>query len=354
MRRLHQQLESNEQITATLQHTIIQRDREIAELRELVSSKDCKEISQPQFNKGHLLSQATPNLKQQLGLSWEIHHHDLISQCESVSAIVGDKAYFRSGNNIIYEFSSRSQQWSKLPVHPCISFSLVNIENELVTVGGFNGEENWLGQSKGTNKLYSYSQGKWVEKYAPMPTKRWDCSCVYTNLVLIVAGGIRGEDTKVTTVELLNIRSKRWSKVNSLPTPMHCSSVSICGEYIFLHDIFAQPNSKYSVVRISLLSLALSTPKPVIWEDVASLPVQDSTLVTVNGHLLAVGGESTEGDRSNEVRQYNPTADSWQVISRMKVARSECAAALLPDNKLMVAGGVSYEVQDSFELATIL
>ena len=110
---------------------------------------------------------------------------------------------------------------------------------------------------------------------------------------------------------------------------------------------------KYSVVRISSLSLALSTPKPVIWEEVASLPVQCSTLVTVNGHLLAVGGKSTNGERSNEVRQYNPTADSWQVISQMNVARSECAAALLPDNKLMVAGGVSYEDKQSIESATI-
>ena len=38
----------------------------------------------------------------------------------------------------------------------------------------------------------------------------------------------------------------------------------------------------------------------------------------------------------------------------MKVARSECAAALLPNNKLMVAGGVSHEDEEPFELATIL
>ena len=120
--------------------------------------------------------------------------------------MVGEKAYFLSGD--IYEFSSTSQQWNKLPVHPLRHFSLVNVENELVTVGGYNKEENWLGQHNDSNKLYTYFQGKWVEKYPPMPTKRWDCSCVYTNLVLIVAGGIRGEDTKVTTVELLNIRSK--------------------------------------------------------------------------------------------------------------------------------------------------
>ena len=353
LRRLHQQLESNEQFTATLQHTINERDKEIAELRVLVPSKDGEETSQS-FNMGHLPAQATPNFKQQLFFSWEIHQDDCISHCESVSAVVGEKAYFRSKN--IYEFSPTSQQWNKwklLPVHPLFCFSLVNIKNELVTVGGFTREVNLLGQIKDSNELYTYSQGKWVEEYPSMPTKRWKCSSVYTNSVLIVAGGVSGDRTYLDTVEILNIHSKQWSKVNSLPTPIGFSSASICGEHIFVHDMYVQPNSKYSVVRISLLSLAISIPKPVVWEEVASLPVQGSTLVTVNGHLLAVGGKSTNGECSNEVRQYNPTANSWQVISQMKVARSECAVALLPNDKLMVAGGVPYEDKELIELATI-
>ena len=139
---------------------------------------------------------------------------------------------------------------------------------------------------------------------------------MYTNPVLVVAGG-RCDGTYLTSVEMLNIHSKQWSEFSSLPTSVAHSSVSNCGEYIFLHDIFALPNSKYSVVRISLLSLALSTPKPVIWEEVASLPVKGSTLVTVNGHLFAVGGKSTKGDYGNEVRQYNPTVDSWQITSQL-------------------------------------
>ena len=351
LRKLHQQLESNEQTTATFQHTITQRDREVAEVRKLVSNKDDEETSQSQFNKGHLPAQATLKLKYRLRLFWESRRYDYIYNCESVSAVVGKKAYFDSGD--IYEFSSTSQQLNKLPVHPLRHVSLVNVENELVTVGGYNEKGNWLGQHNDSNKLYTYSQGKWVEKYPTMPTKRRQCSSVYTNSFLVVAGGVSGDRTYLATVEMLNIDSKQWSKVSLLPTPVNHSSVSICGEYIFVHDIHAQPNGKYSVVRSSLLSLTRSTPKPVIWEDVASLPVHHSTLVTVNGHLLAVGGKSTKGDRSNEVHQYNPTADSWQVISQMEVARSECAAALLPDDKLMVAGGIHLEVKEPIELANI-
>ena len=67
-----------------------------------------------------------------------------------------------------------------------------------------------------------------------------------------------------------------------------------------------------------------------------------STLVTVKGYLLAVGGWSiTEKRPTKEIYQYTPSTDSWHIVSQLNVARSKCTAALLPDNKLMVVGGGS-------------
>ena len=224
----------------------------------------------------------------------------------------------------------------------------MSVENELATVGGFNDLN-----SRDSNKLYSYIKGRWVEKYPPMQTKRWECTTVYRSPILIVVGGVSGEDTPLNTVEILNTLSKRWSNVSSLPSPIRQPSASICGEYIYLHDMHKPPNSKYSVVRCPLFDLAFSTPNKVIWEEVASLPMRGFTFVNVKGHLLTVGGESIEGDRCEEIYQYSTETESWQVVSQMKVARSHCAAALLPDNKLMVVGGVSSKDQQSIEIATI-
>ena len=76
------------------------------------------------------------------------------------------------------------------------------------------------------------------------------------------------------------------------------------------------------------------------WELIASLRVRSSTLVTVDGHLLAVGGKSSEdSDPTRIIYEYIPDTNTWQVVSQMKTGRSRCAAALLPDNKLMVVGG---------------
>ena len=70
--------------------------------------------------------------------------------------------------------------------------------------------------------------------------------------------------------------------------------------------------------------------------------------------MLAIGGQFTKENRTKEVCQYNPNTDSWQVISRMNVARSHCAAALLSENQLIVAGGTEFRRRELIELATIL
>ena len=203
----------------------------------------------------------------------------------------------------------------------------MSVENELVTVGGFY--PNKFGAMKFSDKLYNFEEGKWVEKYPPMPTKRWECATFYRNPELIVLGGAQGYD--LTCVEVLNIYSKQWCRVRPLPSPSHQLSVTVCGDYMYIHD--AQPESNFSLVRCSLLSLV------VYWEKIASLPVRTSTLVTVNGHLLAMGGKTTKNADTKRIHQYDPDTDSWQIVSPMKTERSRCAAALLHDNKLMVVGG---------------
>ena len=337
-------LDFNEETTSTLQHTITQRDKEIAELRQLLLNKKHEESKQLKCS--HIV-QATPDSVQQINMTWEIIP-DAPESFDKVSAVVGEKAYFKWAR-FIYELNLTTYRWDKLNDHQLLNFSLVSIENDLTTVGGF--KENWRGTNADSNKLYSYIQGKWVEKYPPMPTKHHSCAAVYANHALIVAGGASIAGTSLPTVEILNSCNNHWSTVSSLPTPTLQPSVSICGECIYLHNTHIDQGSEYSVVRCSLFRLAFSSAKQVIWEEVASLPVEGSTLVTVESHLLAVGGESTKG-RSKDIYQYNPNTDSWHVIAQMNVARSHCAAALLQDNKLIVIGG-SYKGHPN-ELATIL
>ncbi len=106
---------------------------------------------------------------------------------------------------------------------------------------------------------------------------------------------------------------------------------------MYIHSRANDDQEKYSVYKCLLKQLTQSEPSSAIWEKIAPLPVSDSTLVTVNGNLLAVGGVNS---RTKDIilYQYN-NMTSWTVISQMSTPRSFCLTAALPGNKLMVVGG---------------
>ena len=90
-----------------------------------------------------------------------------------------------------------------------------------------------------------------------------------------------------------------------------------------------------------------------IWRPIADLPVEHSTLVTLNGQLLAVGGQDYR-NKTNNVYSYNRETNSWEVISHMLTPRYQCLVAVLPHNELMVVGGWTTSGDtDKIEIASV-
>ena len=175
-----------------------------------------------------------------------------------------------------------------------------------------------------------------------MPTGRRRPGAVYANNTLVVAGGYC-DSKKLNTIEILHTANMQWSIVSSLPVPTTQSSSTICEDYVYIHPHTRDAQEKYSVYKCSLSQLTESQPSSAIWEKITPLPVRSSTLVTVSGHLLAVGGEDSNGgwfsngNKTKEIYQYNVT--SWTIISQISKPRYICHTAALPGNKLMVVGG---------------
>ena len=264
------------------------------------------------------------------------------------SAVVGDKAYFGSGTCVWqFNITGMQTQWTSLTDHDLQDFSLVNINNDLISVGGWSNERD-----KFSNKLYTYKGSKWVqvEKYPPMPTKRSKSTSVYAHNGLIVAGGNNG--SFLSTVEMLNTNDKQWRGVSSLPFPTSWPSASVCGEYIYLQAGCTLSKEGFAVIRCKLITLLMSVSKSTNWETISSLPVTRASLVIINDLLLAVGGKNSDRSPNKSVRQYYPESDCWRTVNQVTVPRFQCSTALLPENKLIVAGGnLGYETT---ELATIL
>jgi len=278
---LNELLAAEEQNTATLQQELLQRDKQVRELRETLATKD-KEIYTTDNDKVSIPQQAgslesskkrAKPSENPINMKWKSLPNAPTRMRAGSSAVIGYRVYIRpDSSQTIHEFNFHNQQWSTLPKHPIENFTIVNVENKLITVGG----EEFILYS---NKLYSYEDGKWIEDLPPMPTKRWTPGAVYTNKTLLVVGGVNGG--WLSTVEILNTTSRLWSSVSSLPFTTDQPSICIHSDHIYIHQgITSTYSEQHSVYKCSVATLVQSRLKSRVWKRIASLPVRYSTLTS--------------------------------------------------------------------------
>ena len=256
----------------------------------------------------------------------------------------------------MYNVSCSAINWSQIPDCPYKNCSISVVDNRLTTIGGRSVLE------PATNKLFSFTgedgDKSWTEEFPPMPTKRWCSTALCTGTSLIVAGGVGEFVNCLTTVEVMNTETRQWSTAADLPLTMAGVISSIlCGDQLFVicgHEVCKCPLTTLLQSCTSPSSHhASESPshiKPsVLWNHIADLPVSDSSCVSLNGQLLAIGMRDYK--HTTPVYMYNSVSNSWAIISHMstKVSRLRCFATILPDNKLVVVGGV---ITDSVEIAT--
>ena len=358
--RVNQQLEESERLVADFGKRNTELEEEVRVLRSQVQGKDGGA-------KAGAVSRTDFKLRWREG---EKAPCDMFRYSDTV--IHNDTVYCRYDAHCkVYAYHISSSSWSPTPDAPCRGFALTVIDGLLTTVGGYGGN------FKNTNKLLSLtgegSGRRWTEKFPPMPTKRFGVSALCTGTTLIIAGGRGGyKDNALKTVEVLNTETREWHTAADLPQPLTQSSIALCGDLVYLLGGFdksiAATSSVYSCSLTSLLSYVGSTSlgerlvdtltwssKGSPWNRVADLPVNFSTAVSLHGQLLAIGGRDSKDKPTTAVHMYQPTTNSWKVISHMTSPRSQCLSAVLPDNQLMVVGGwtTGDKICDSVELRSV-
>ncbi len=271
------------------------------------------------------------------------------------STVVGNKAYFQNKDSgAIVEYDSTSRQWRLTPFHTLKQCGLACFEETLTTVGGYDI------QSKISNKLYSFVENKWKEMLPPMTTQRDSPAVLSTNTSLIVAGGRNKFQSPLRTVEIFGACSRQWTSAKALPFPTYQASTVAHAGCMYMTAGEGAPN-QHSVVRISIDALniqeniyinassSLSRKAQETWKHICDLPVQNSRLAEVNGHLLALGGSNPPKKNSSSyttngtqtVYKYNVLQNTWSAVSHMTLSRHHCLAAVLPGNNIIVVGGVN-------------
>ena len=348
------------QLVAALQQSVDQKDAEIRAKDWSLQEKE-REIGELQQRVREGRAVAPGPLK----LKWRDGPPPRFATYGHSVAVSGDMVYCCDGtfgrSQKVLMFNSGTEQWRALPECPKKYFSIAVVNEQLTAIGGEH-------SGRVTNTLLSLSQDKpdisqqkWLEQLPPMTYCRSGPAVATTNTSLIVAGGW-GPGVKKTEVEVMDTQTLQWSTVASLPLPLSSATATICGDRLYLGGGFSSGGAATkSVLECEVKDLLQSqlpfqaskiglSRRPQVWREVAPLPVTWSSLVTFQGHLLAVGGEGA--DSTSEVREYDAATNSWNVISQMRVQRCSSLAVVLPNNTLMVCGGfTSGHTTNSVEIA---
>ena len=226
----------------------------------------------------------------------------------------------------------------ELPSCPYNNSGLAIIDSELTTVGG----DDRAGR---TNRLFTLRQGKWVEVYPPMNTA---CSCpavVSTSDgdYLIAIGGWGSDGALTPTVELFQVKSRRWYTLTDLPEPLKHPSATICGDMLYVIGI---DGNGYSCSLQSLPSndRPITSPLTLSWKPLPPLPVIYSTVATLCGQLVLIGGVQ-DRSRVNSIHQL--VEGQWVEIGSMTSGRWLCLAVSLSPDRILIVGGA--EADDTVE-----
>ena len=293
---------------------------------------------------------------QQLKLTWETRRNAPWRMKRRGAAVAhGSVGYFSSEySHDVFAYDSEKDDWSKLPECPQRNFGLAVINNLLTAVGGFS---SGVFSGDSTNRLVSFNGSKWVTIFPPMPTKRDQLAVISAQNYLIAAGGwgvgVGGVAEVLSTVEVMNSATREWYTAASLPEPVYQMSATVCGGRLYLLGGIKKGNPTRAVFTCTLDSLLHSCHPPSqtpphtneagVWQRIADVPTTYSTCTTLNGRVLAVGGEYSHGTSTADVYMYN--ANSWIIVGHKSTARKMCLVVGLRDCIVAVGGYTTSSVE---------
>ena len=259
------------------------------------------------------------------------------------SVVIGDTVYVGGGHtgydrDICIVMKLEQDQWTKLPEYTAYWFAMTSLANRLVLVGGEDPRNNY----KRTNQLAVFESGEWTHPYPPMNIARSSSTAVSFNNHIIVAGG--GDDKGyASSVEVLDVASRRWYIAQSLPNPRSVLKSTLIGNTLYLMGGYEHTGATKTVHHVDLNELiakALSNQDtPTLWQTLQEVPLLCSAPLSIGSSLLAVGGRDDRVNSSSSIHLYQPDTRRWVKVGDLPTVRYNCTSSVLPSGEVIVAGG---------------
>ena len=258
------------------------------------------------------------------------------------SVVIGDTVYVGGGDasndrDICTVMKLEQDQWTKLPEYTAKYFAMTSLANRLVLVGGHD-PRNY----KRTNQLATFESGEWTHPYPPMNIARDFSTAVSFNNHIIVAGG-RDDKGRTSSVEVLDVVSRKWYIAQSLPNPRSILKSTLIENTLYLMGGFDHTWSTKIVHHVDLDELIAKAHSnldtPTLWQTLQEVPLVRSAPLSIGRSLLAVGGRDDRNKPSSSIHLYQPDTRRWVKVGDLPTVRSHCTCSVLSSGEVIVAGG---------------
>ncbi|XP_064407183.1 serine/threonine-protein kinase TAO1-A-like isoform X2 [Halichondria panicea] len=284
-------------------------------------------------------------LRPPLTLKWRRAKDMSIKMSYTVqSVVIGDTVYVGGGeaNNDRDRCTvmklEQDLEWTKLPEYTFKYFAMTSLANRLVLVGGRDPINN-----KPTNQLSIFESKEWTHPYPPMNIACDSSTAVSFNNHIIVAGGF-DDKRRTSSVEVLDVASRRWYIAQSLPNKRSELKSTLIGNTLYLMGGWdhtgGATNTVHHVDLNQLISKALSNlDTPTLWQTLREVPLKLSAPLSIGRSLLAVGGLDDRDNLRSSIHLYQPDTRRWVTVGDLPTVRYYSTCSVLPSGEVIVAGG---------------
>ena len=154
---------------------------------------------------------------------------------------------------------------------------------------------------------------------------------------LIVIGGYVNDGSWTAVVELFQVKSRRWFQLRDLPGALRTPSATICGDQLNVIGGYVKGYS-CSLRTLPSTDQPIISPLTLSWKPLPRLPVEESTVSTLCGQLVLIGG-MLNWLPVNSIHQL--VDRRWVKIGSMASGRYNCLVASQSPDKIIIIGGYS-------------
>ena len=287
---------------------------------------------------------------------------------KSSSTVLDGMLYFGGGvgtkesEHDVHCYNIVQDEWSLLPKVNVRRFSLGHIEGRLVSIGGVKKHPS----KEQTDEVFTFieSNGKWKKAYPPMPTARSSAVVFSLEQALIVACGNiqtkKGGRVPTNSIEVFKHSDSQWYTCRPhaqvpISTIVGASGVLIGPNMYMMGGITIGVNHSQVVCASvdDILRQCHATPvdqesqrgntdtneERSLWRRLPDTPTNKSAITTLNGSVIALGGEGGLDTSSSPMHMYSPSTDLWINIGELPSPRLLTTVSALSRNEIIFIGG---------------